>query len=194
MPMTTSVQESWIIIERTLLKHSLETFDALGAPATKSQIAKLEKIIGRTLPTDLVDSLRIHNGLTNSYLDVNRLFDYEALLSTDTIVQQWQSMKELLENGHFDDDGCPLTKTRKIKNDQWWTIGWIPITDADGSGYCMDLDPASRGIVGQLFYFYHDCGLPREVMAPSYTEWLSNIARKLKRGKFTVDDGGIWLE
>lgn len=192
--MTASVRESWNIIDETLRDHSPETYSALAAPADKSQTAKLRKTIGRTLPTDFVESLQIHNGLNNSYLDVNRLFDYEALLSTETIVQPWQLMKDLLENGHFEYGGCPLTKTRRIKNDKWWNTGWVPITDADGSGYCMDLDPASDGNVGQIFYFYHDCGLPREVVASCYTEWLYNIANKMKRGEFTVEHGGIWLE
>ena len=70
----------------------------------------------------------------------------------------------------------------------------VVCTDADGDGYYMDLEPATHRRVGQIFYFYHDGARAREVVASSYTEWLSGIARKMKRGKFIVDDGAIWLE
>jgi cell wall assembly regulator SMI1 len=192
--MATTVAESWHIIRDTLRERCTELFDALARPATKRQIAKLQKTIGKPLPTDLVESLQIHNGMNDSYLALNRLFDYEALLSTETIVSQWQMMTRMLREGFFDDGGCSLTRTRKIKNDSWWNALWIPITDADGSGYCLDLDPASRGVEGQVFYFYHNAARPREVVAKSYSQWLANIAKKMGRGKFNVDDGAIWLE
>ncbi len=189
-----TVRESWDIIHRTLRDHCPDVFDALARPATKRQIARLQKRIGKSLPSDLINSLQIHNGMVDSYLDLNRLFNYEALLSTDTIVAQWEMMTQMLRDGFFDDGGCSLTRTRKIKNDSWWNALWIPITDADGSGYCVDLDPASRGVEGQVFYFYHNASRPREVAAKSYSEWLANIAKRMARGKFNVDDGAIWLD
>ena len=192
--MNASIQDSWKVIEAVLQEHAPETYSALGRAASKTQIKKLEATIGITLPKDLAESLSIHNGLQKSYLDVNRLFDYEALLSTTTIAKQCRMMRMMMKEGHFDEKKCDLTKTRKLKNDLWWRNGWIPFTDADGSGYCVDLDPASSGVRGQVFYFHHDGGQPRSVVAKDYGGWLSNLASKLRRGKFELDDGEIWLE
>jgi cell wall assembly regulator SMI1 len=192
--MATSISESWDIIHNTLREHCPELFDALARPATKRQVATLQKKIGKPLPADLVESLRIHNGMEDSYLGTNRLFNYEALLSTDAMATQWGTMTRMLQDGFFDDGGCPLTRTRKIRNDRWWNALWIPITDADGDGYCLDLDPASRGTAGQVFYFYHDGARTREVVAKSYAEWLATIGGKMARGQFHVDDGSIWLD
>lgn len=192
--MTASIQDCWNAIEDVLREHAPQTFGALGRQATKAQIAELEATIGHTLPSDLAESLTIHNGLRKSYLDVNRLFNYEALLSTTTIAKQWKMMRKLVKEGHFDDIRCSLTRTRKLKNDAWWRDGWIPFTDADGSGHCVDLDPAPTGHSGQVFYFYHNGSQPRLVVAKNYRDWLSKLARKLQRGQFDLDDGDIWIE
>lgn len=190
--MALSVAESWELIHGTLENHSRGAFDALAKPATTKELVKLEKTLGVRLPPDLADSLRIHNGMNDSYLDLNRLFDNEALLSTDTIATQWKMMTKMQRDGFFD-AGCPSTRTRKIKNDRWWNPQWIPVTDADGSGYCIDLDPGPAGIAGQLFYFYHNGARPRVVVAKTYAEWLGKIARKLARHQFTIEDDSIWL-
>ena len=192
--MTTSVQDCWNVIEAALREHAPQTHRALGRAATGTQIAKLEATLGRSLPPDLAESLSIHNGLRKSYLDENRLFNYEALLSTVNIAVQWRMMRKLSKDGHFDETSCSLTRTRKLKNDSWWRVGWIPFTDADGSGYCLDLDPPSSGVSGQVFYFYHDGSQPRSVVAKDYRDWLSKLARNLQRGKFELDDGDIWIE
>ena len=192
--MTSSIQDSWNAIEGVLREHAQETYGALGRGATKAQITKLELTLGNSLPVDLAESLCIHNGLRKSYLDVNRLFNYEALLSTTTIAKQWKMMRKLVSGGHFDDTRCDLTRTRKLKHDAWWREGWIPFTDADGSGYCVDLDPASSGTLGQIFYFYHNGGQPRTIVAKNYRDWLSKFARTLQRGNFELDDGDIWID
>ena len=145
------------------------------------------------LPDDFRVSLQIHNGMRNSYCDVHRFFNYEALLSTHTIPLVWQSMQRLF-GGEDRLAGCPITRTRKIKNAAWWNPAWVPITDADGDGFVMDLDPGPTGIAGQMFYFYHDGARPRRVAANSYITWLGGIARKLRSNKFSVRDGSIWLD
>lgn len=191
--MTPSIESCWKVIENVLREYAPRIFKALVRPASKSQIEKLEATIGRKLPPQFVESLAIHNGLRRSYLETNRLFNYEALLSTTTIAKQWKMMRNLTREGHFDDLRCSLTKTRKLKNDSWWREGWIPITDADGSGYCVDLDPADAGETGQIFYFYHNGVRPRSIVAENYGDWLSSLARKLHNAEFDVDQGNIYL-
>jgi cell wall assembly regulator SMI1 len=188
-----SISASWKQIEQTLQQHAPATSKALGRPATERQVALLEKKIGRRLPADLVSSLRIHNG-TCDPSRLATLFNNEFLLSAAAMAQSWGVMKQLLDDGHFEPGGCPITKTRKTKNDQWWNPAWLPITDDNSDGFVLDLDPARQGKVGQVFYFYHDGARPREVVAPSYGAWLQNLAKALVRGKFKARDGTLWLD
>ena len=189
-----NITASWRQIERVLTRYAPDTLGALRGPATQNQIAALERKLGQHLPADFSGSLRIHNGMRDSYLGVNRLFNNEALLSTRDIATQWQMMKGLLEGGHFEAGGDLLTKTRKLKNDQWWRSCWIPMTDNEGDGFIVDLEPGARGKRGQVFYFYHDGARPRKVVAASYGEWLGNIAAQMAKGEFEIEDGGIWLD
>ena len=188
------VMTSWRQIEQVLKRQAPDAFRALRGPATENQIAALERKLGQRLPADFSGSLRIHNGMRDSYLGVNRFFNNEALLSTRDIVAQWQMMTRLLEGGFFEASGDPLTKTPRLKNDQWWRRGWIPITDNEGDGFVVDLEPGGRGKLGQVFYFYHDGSGPRKVVAGSYAEWIGDIAARFERGKFEVAGGMIMLD
>lgn len=192
--MSDELMNAWASIDRTLCQQAPEVFECLAGPAKKSQIAALERKLRVRLPDDLKGSLRLHNGMRDSYLGSVRLVDNEALLPIDDLLKHWQMLKKLLAQGHFPDGGCPLTKTRKLKNDCWWNPAWIPITDNDGDGFYLDLDPPPKGKHGQVFYFHHDGARPRRVVADSYTVWLQRLAKKLASGKFSIEDGAIWID
>ncbi len=181
------IADAWQRIEAALLRRAPELSRALAPPATRAHLRRLEKALGLPLPRDLAASLRIHNGMTRSYLGENRFFNYEALLSTDNILDRWKALKSLLDQKIFSEAGCPVTKTRKLKNDAWWRPAWVPITDSDGDGYFVDLDPPVLGTPGQVFYFYNAGARPRRVVAGSYLEWLEMVATKLGRAKLDSD-------
>jgi cell wall assembly regulator SMI1 len=190
-----SIPAAWITIERVLQEHLPVLVRALRRPATDKQIAALEQFIGRRLPDDFVESLPIHNGIKDSYLGPNRLFNNEALLSTHDITAAWRIMKELLEDcPDFQESGDPRTRSRRIKNRQWWYPGWVPITDNEGDGYILDLDPAARGRIGQVFYFYHDGSRPREVVARSFGAWLDQLAKRLAGRKSRIEYACFWID
>ncbi len=69
----------------------------------------------------------------------------------------------------------------------------MPVTDSDGDGYVVDLDPAPGGTKGQVFYFTHDGARPRRVIADSFGEWLRLFADELVKGRFKVEDDALWL-
>jgi cell wall assembly regulator SMI1 len=74
----TGIAESWWTIEGVLWENSVHR--ALRKPATDAQIARLAKLVPAKLPRDFVQSLRIHDGLRNSYHGLVQLFDNNALL------------------------------------------------------------------------------------------------------------------
>ncbi len=183
-----SIAETWKKIETALEGRAPALFQTLAPPATRGQISRLEAALGQKLPRGLSASLRVHNGMQGGYLGIDRLFNYEALLSTDNIAHRWGAMRSALEAGTLPAGGCSATRTSKLKNDAWWRPGWIPITDADGDGYWIDLDPTGVGASGQVFYFYAGGARPRRVAAGSYEAWLGKLATRLSRAKLQ-DDG-----
>ena len=97
-----SVKESWDNIAAAV---------AANPPATDEDIARVEQRIGATLPTDVAQSLRLHNGITESAMwDA---FDEEEppfngwLLSCDEIIAEWEIWKGLYDTEDW--------------GDSWWT-------------------------------------------------------------------------
>jgi cell wall assembly regulator SMI1 len=187
-----SVAASWRTIEAALAKDAPHLVQALRAPAPPRTLESLERRVGHRLPNDLRESLSVHDGMRDSYLGNNRLFDYQALLGVQEIAAASQAMTSLADTEAFR-HGDPSTRTRKVKNDRWWNSAWIPITDADGDKYVVDLDPGPSGRIGQVFYFYNSGGSPRTVRAISYREWLDALASAFESGEYYVEDGGISL-
>ena len=170
------VESSWKLLEEVLWEHAHSVYKALCKPASDATIKRLEKILGKSLPADFRQSLRIHDGLSET--DQPCLFDGKVLLSSKRIASEWKMRCKV----HGDDDpgGCPDTKDRRIKNDRWWRPGWVPVMEQDGDMPLMDLDPGPGGKRGQIFRFRNNGGRPREVIAPTFKAWLSKVADELR--------------
>lgn len=140
-----TVVTSWRIIEKVLWQNVHSVFQALGKPATDVQIARLVKRLSFKLPSDFVRSLKTHDGLRDSYLGPNRLFDNYALLPVSAIISVYRMMCDLQAECEF---GGSLLEGNdpRIRNDEHWRAGWIPIMDADGDKLVLDLDPAPAGL------------------------------------------------
>ena len=68
--------------------------------------------------------------------------------------------------------------------------GRLQFTSAEGQGHAIDLDPLPAGETGQLIHLPVDGSTPLPEYS-SYRVWLSDLARQLEAGAFTVDDGGV---
>jgi len=64
-----------------------------------------------------------------------------------------------------------------------WHYHWLPVTDAgNGNFFCVDLDPAPGGVVGQIFWYERVEG-PIQVVANGFVEWLERTALDLESGR-----------
>ncbi|MEL6134026.1 MAG: SMI1/KNR4 family protein [Bacteroidota bacterium] len=168
----------WKRLEEWLATHAVHLVQALHPPASQEEIEKVERTINAQLPTAYVDFLSVHNGQKRS---AEYILDTEELLSTERIIEEWSIWRELLHGGDF--AGIQSEPENGIKCD-WWNLKWIPITyDGAGNHYCMDLDPAEGGHVGQIIRMWHDAP-ERELMAPSFEEWISTYVNMLEEGKY----------
>jgi cell wall assembly regulator SMI1 len=183
----------WKVIKAILAENEPAAFRALRPPAPEGHIDRLQQRLGVRLPATFVRSLRRHDGMANSYLGVNRLFNYWALLPLTAIEKEWRSMGAVEKD--LDPGGCSLTKTRKLKNDRWWRPRWVPVLDADGDKLVLDLDPGPAGRSGQVFRFSNTGSSARRVVALSFRDWLGRVAQELVRGRFTFSEAdGLWLK
>ena len=178
------VATSWKVIEEVLWEHAHRAYEALRPPAAKGDVTKLEDALGRKLPAGFKASLLIHDGMT----DRQDIVDYRSIPCAG-VASWWR-----LCTGHqrqFGGDGNPFTRTRKIKNDQRWREGWIPVMETVGGDLTvLDLDPGPSGKKGQIFPWYNNGSTTMRVVAESFPAWLDALAEELVARRFTLDGMG----
>jgi cell wall assembly regulator SMI1 len=131
------------------------------------------------LSFDFKASYRIHDG---QVFNVLNFFDGWEFLCLDRIVGDWDSWKELLDEGEFED--IQSDSDGAIKTDYWWNPKWIPITsNGAGDNECLDLDPDESGTLGQVIIMVHDDSF-RPLITNSFRAWLDKFANDLEAGVY----------
>jgi cell wall assembly regulator SMI1 len=186
------MQFLWERIEKWLQANAPEVALALQIRATEDQIQADETAMGVTLPEDIRASYRIHNGQRNDMPGAEYGFGIlgaEDFLSLENMVEQWHTPTELLREGKF--EGITVDSSEEVKPD-WWNPKWVPVTFSGGNNYCIDLDPAPSGKVGQIIAVWFDAP-ERGVIADSFMEWLEDFADRLEAGEYVTSEnyGGI---
>ena len=95
-----AVRESWQRIEGWIAADPARLPGGLNGPAPEHAIAALHASLGTTLPDDLLESLRLHDGQA----DPDAVFaEGDAMLSAHEIGAQWSIWNKLVSGGDFDD-------------------------------------------------------------------------------------------
>ncbi len=184
------IDQAWDIIDRVLHDHAPLVAQTLRPPASQADLDRLAATVGHTLPSDLVTSLKIHDGQDNpSFLQ--DLFDHHTLLSAAAMVTHSDMRADALGDDIDDVSQWMVPdKVRTIMNCR----GWLQFTTSESFGWAVDLDPLPAGEVGQVIWLPVDGPTP-EPEFPSYRDWLSQLAQALDAGAFRVDETiGLWLE
>ncbi|MFC5704106.1 SMI1/KNR4 family protein [Cohnella faecalis] len=179
------MKEIWIRLERWLEEEAPEILSDLNAGATEAEIAALEEATGLQLPSDLKESLNIHNGQNG---EGQWLFAGWEFLSTERILDEWKVWKELYDKKSF--DSWDVDAESGIAN-EWWNPAWIPITyNGSGDHHCIDLSPTKDGTIGQVITMWHDSD-ERRIVASSYRQWLELIVAKFEANdsEYVFDSG-----
>jgi cell wall assembly regulator SMI1 len=167
------MQATWTRIEDWLKRNAPETLRALRPGAARTAIAKAEKALGVTLPDDVRELYRIHDGQSP---DTSGLFDDWEFLSLARVIKEWRMWKGLSDGGEF--KGKKSKSSGETRKD-WWNLAWIPLTsNGAGDHHCLDLAPGPKGTRGQIIQFFHDDD-KRSVVAKSLGEWLEAFAGEL---------------
>jgi cell wall assembly regulator SMI1 len=176
------MEKIWNQIDFWLRANVPDIHSDLLAGATDEEIYSAEEHMDVKFPEDVKISYKIHNGQIG---DASPLLGEWELLSLEDMINQWNIMKKLVDAGKF--TNVASKPIGPVKAD-WWNIKWIPITyNGAGDLYCLDLDPAPGGEVGQIISFWH-MDEKRERLASNFREWLQRYADELENGKYTVED------
>lgn len=187
------VTQSWRTIEAVLWENAHSVYQALRKPVSDASLARLARLVPGKLPRDFVQSLKIHDGLRDSYLGEIRLFNFNALLPVSAIIAEYKGMCSLQSECGFPGNQCGGDP--RVRNDAHWRPGWVPIMDSDGDKLVLDLDPAPGGTAGQVFTWSNTGSWPQSVLGASFGEWLAGLAEALGKRRFRLSEyGSIWLE
>lgn len=150
----------------------------LGKGASATEVAALERTVGRPLPAAFRAFLRWRSG------NGVRALDGLAWLSATDIGTLKTMMDEIVDEGHYAD----------YEPDQWWSKGWVPFAD-DRSGYrslVLDLHGSFGGAPGQVLSVAAKDST-RARLAPSFEAWLGGLVAVVEAGALQPDDGGWYF-
>lgn len=152
---------------------------------TDADIETAEKAIGLSFPQEFKNFLKIMNGESNQSMGI---IGNWRIMKLEHIIKEWGNMKQMVEEGVF--EGNTNKETPFVKG-MWWNTKWIPIvTSGSGHFFVIDMDPNTKGKVGQIILFLHDSE-DRFLVANSLTEWLEKITTDLENDvhKMRIEDG-----
>ncbi|MFG1960030.1 ankyrin repeat domain-containing protein [Nonomuraea sp. NPDC049028] len=157
---------------------------ARGA-ADPAAVAELQAAIGEPLPADFLAYLRLfggHGGLP--------YYEYEGM-SVEQMLSRWRSLKELHDQGIFDDlEPRELDPVEGYVRYVWWHPGWIPFAeDSGGNLFCIDLAPDDIGRRGQVIQWEIHGG-PFGPQAQSFEDHLRGHHDVLVSRRHTHDEEG----
>jgi cell wall assembly regulator SMI1 len=177
---------AWERIEAWLGKNAPKILEDLRPPADAAAIAAAEREIAVTLPAAMRTTYGRHDGSEGNAPPL--LGDWK-LLPLAQVVKSWRSLKELADDGTFQDmSGEPADP--RVATD-WWNPRWIPIAHNSSGDYrCVDLAPANGGVAGQIIGYWH-ADARREWLAADAEAWLAAFADDLEAGRYVVRNGRL---
>jgi cell wall assembly regulator SMI1 len=180
-----SVRESWQRIAKWAVENIPEGKFRVAEGASEAQVADLEAILGFSLPEDVRESYRLHNGTDETPFP----FKDQEHLTLDQIGQGFEMQREFVLDPHNE---VPQSVEGPIKP-VWWSLHRVKLTDdGGGNGLMIDLDPAEGGTVGQVIEHSRDEG-PRCVHATSWGALLKRIADDTEAGRYIYGKkGNTW--
>lgn len=184
-----SVDRVWSDIEAWLDANAPKAKAVLRPPASASDVARVERLVGAPLPSDLRALLALHDGQRIPPF-VSTVAGFMLLPCAD-VARTWTEYGELVDAGDL--RRAAKSKSGTVKP-VWWSKRWVPFAEgAGGDLLCIDLDPDAKGTSGQVLRFWHDEEW-RDQMAPGLESFLDRFLADLRAGKYRVGkSGGIEL-
>jgi len=190
--MASDIAQNWAAIVEWVKQNAPRiASDLQHRGATNAEIDAVEKRLGVQFPDALRDLYRLCAGGEGS--DLFPSLEEEdmgfGLIPIEDITSCWGGEEDY---GVGPEDVTTEPGIRAA----YWDKSWIPFADNGGGDYfCVDMNPAEGGTAGQVIYWGHE-ELTRQMVAPSLTALVQQLAQGLASGKYTYDEdsGIVWIE
>lgn len=160
----------WQQIEAEIRSRAPALSSRLLPPASPQALARAEAVLDAELPESVVAVYLVHDGLGMPAV-LEQSSRASELLSLSEMIEHWRSLTGLSDEGRFDDRA--VERVRGAVKPDWYNRRWLPVaSDGEGNYFCVDLDPAEGGTVGQIIAFRHDSP-ERWVVAPDLPTFLA---------------------
>ncbi|MBS7253886.1 SMI1/KNR4 family protein [Flavobacterium branchiicola] len=174
-------------METQLIKKLIEAFKSkldildefMNVGATSTEIKDLETFIGQKLPESYIDLLQTYNG-EKRILCFMAGFGY---LEIDDVKMQWEFFKNAP-----DCNAEGITQINKIKN-TLYSVKRVPFGhDGSGNFLCIDFDPETEGLPGQILYLPTGDPEPISVIADNFDAFLLFLTEKIESEALKLTD------
>lgn len=206
-----SISEIWNRLDKWMDHEFPELGDDMEDGATVNDLNAFEKDLNISLPLDVRESYKIHDGELSLGKLRGLIFSY-PLLDLESMANEtkiWRKVAiRLQRKGEYYHDNTNETgssfqqqknKHAKFLSNQksvpegaispvYCDPNWIPFAkDNVGNNIAIDLAPGPRGHWGQVIVFGRDFDT-KVVAASSFTEFLFSLCEDLEDGKYVLDD------
>ncbi|MEU9108103.1 DUF4259 domain-containing protein [Streptomyces xanthophaeus] len=176
-PTPQPVARSWDRIDTWMQRHSPASYALLAPPADPAEVEAAQETMGVRFPTDLLESLACHNGIT----EWATLVPDQPPMSVAEILTHWQMCVEIAG------DDSDLTEPPEWADEPWWHPLWIPWAQSDGDSQIIDMrEGPGQGRLGKAA---HDDTGHFDDGWPSLAVYLTAVANAFDHG--TTVDGEI---
>jgi cell wall assembly regulator SMI1 len=187
------MNELWQRIAGWFETHVPPGFFSPRPGASEAEIVEAESSLGVRLPEDFRDSYRLHNGGRDGAFFWNyRLMPLEEILRRAAVMKECLTidLKAVLGIDCGEYVPRPQGPIKRV----FWNLRWVPFMDTGAADFfCLDLDPAPGGCVGQIIEHGHEEG-PERLIAGSFREWLSQFADDLEAGEYRFGERSYNIE
>lgn len=166
-------------IKGVLVDDFNEVPDGLGDTLGNYGLEHLAHFLGRQIPPQLEELLRVHDGESQSASC--RLLESGWLLPAAIIEEDYKTrVGSAAREGLLDVTGYLGIEAVGPVHRSLWRSGWIPFMEVGKDAWVVDLDPCD-GTVGQVVSVQMENGVVT-VEASSIEDLLSRYLRSLRRG------------
>jgi cell wall assembly regulator SMI1 len=189
--MERSVTESWGLVAEWLAEHVPAAVECIEPPASEAEIAQVSEVMGRELPADFVEWLRLANGMVVRHPIGSILPTVYVPLSCEGILRSREIMKSIFGEDPRQEDSEPAG-SRAVE----WSNAFLPFGDSfSDSSLVIDLrDGELRGCIGEFDPEGEGFDAPRW---SSTAHMLADVAEALVNGRPAMRDyadGAVWPE
>jgi len=180
------MRETWRTIEDWLAKHAPHLLLRLRPGASEADLAEAEVAVHSTLPPELTEHFRIHDGEDEDeawLLGSHSLLPLSAVVHTGAMRASCSRVAPTARSALW--MRCRRNSLRCSGSSKW-----IPFAYDGSGGYLhVDVSPGAAGTIGQVIQTTSD-GEYRYV-APSLRAFFETFVLHLEAGAFEVFDGGL---